>query len=422
MFFRFSFFTHVKLVGYILYLLDDGIKAAASGSGGDADGVAVEVDGDDAAFVALLDLVGDVEDHGAVHAVVELHLDFEVVAHGRLLYLMVGLAGAGDVEGVAARESERHGSSADDVDRLVGAVGVGVIDASLHAHEVVDGDVVLAGNVGLEVDRARHAGKVARAFNLRDEVAIVVVEDDLRHVDVGHGRHLQRNVLVPDVVDNVVVVGGIVGDVEVVIRPGKEELGLVEGKSGCVVGRIDGSMGRCLRADHGLVGEGGDILERAGLVEVQRLHTVDGLDVVPHHEVVVSVLVGSLEAGAVDEVGEDGGVGRVGILARIVATNVEGGGFGDVPGTEDLHVVLVPSIVPLGLPVVFQLVLPEHLEVGDDGAQFGLDGLTGIVELEGRLHDTGVEREQHGKADNAAQDEGRAQTDNVPGQQAQYTL
>ena len=112
MFFRFSFFTHVKLVGYILYLLDDGIEAAASGSGGDADGVAVEMDGDDAALVALLDLVGDVEDHGAVHAVVELHLDFEVVAHGRLLYLMVGLAGAGDVEGVAARPHTASTSSA----------------------------------------------------------------------------------------------------------------------------------------------------------------------------------------------------------------------------------------------------------------------------------------------------------------------
>lgn len=89
-------------MGLFFVVLDYGIEAGAAAAAGDADGINIQVDGEYAAFVAFLDLVGDVEDQGGVETVVEGHLDFHVVLYLGAHHLLVAGAGAGDSVGVDA--------------------------------------------------------------------------------------------------------------------------------------------------------------------------------------------------------------------------------------------------------------------------------------------------------------------------------
>ena len=57
----------------VLEVFDYSVEGRASRARGNRDGVHVKFDCDDTALVASAHLVGNVEDEGGVHAVVELH-------------------------------------------------------------------------------------------------------------------------------------------------------------------------------------------------------------------------------------------------------------------------------------------------------------------------------------------------------------
>ena len=63
----------------VLEVLHDGIEARATLTGGDGNGVHVELDGQNTTLIALAHLIGDIEDEGGVHTVVELHVDIYIM-------------------------------------------------------------------------------------------------------------------------------------------------------------------------------------------------------------------------------------------------------------------------------------------------------------------------------------------------------
>ena len=110
----------------------------------------------------------------------------------------------------------------------------------------------------------------------------------------------------------------------------------------------------------------------AALVEVEALHAVDGLHVVPDEYVPEAPGVGSSEGVAGDVVGEHVAVGCERVGTGVVASEVVGGGCAVLQLAEESPVVLVPSVVPLCAPVVLyavdELVVPDGLELEvDDG-------------------------------------------------------
>jgi hypothetical protein len=99
-------------------------------------------------------------------------------------------------------------------------------------------------------------------------------------------------------------------------------------------------------------------------------------------------------------VGIDAVVASPGVVAGVVASQVEDLGLGVAQLAEDAPVFVVPAVVPLGLPVVVdaegEVVVPVDLEVEvDDGDVEG--GLLGVVEVEGRLGRAGEEENEKDK-------------------------
>ena len=363
----------------VLIVEDHRVEAGAASAGGYRDGVEVQLYGDDPALVPLAHLPGDVEDEGGVHAVVELHRHVHVVTVG-----VAHLVGAGDAVGAESADAEGHQSSAHDVDRLAALLAV-----VLQSHAVADGDGVVACCAGVQVGGACHSREVGRAVDGRD-APVVVVQDDLREVDIGDGVQLHVELLHVDVAQGVVDESCEVGaHLDVLVVGGEEWLRLVEGVdvAWCVVA--------C--GVHAGVGVGGDAVERGLLVEDEALHAVEGLNLVPDEDVPEAPLVGGLEVCALHLVGIDAVVASLGVVAGVVASQVEDLGLGVAQLAEDAPVFVVPAVVPLGLPVVVdaegEVVVPIDLEVEvDDGDVEG--GLLGVVEVEGRFGGAGEEEKE----------------------------
>ena len=356
-------------------VLHYGVEAGAAGAGGDGDGVEIKLHGDDAATVAMAHLVGDVEDEGGVHTVVELHVDVHEVA-----VLVRHLVGTADVVGTVTRQSEGHESSADDVDELAVLVAV-----ALHSGVVIDGDGVVAGPSGVDVGRAGQSREVARAVDSGD-ASPVVVQDDLRQIYIGNGAQhgLQGpdvgiTLRVPDESTEVAV------DLDSLLVGREQQFRLVER-----VG-IAGSL--VARRVHRLVGIGHDGVEARRLVKDEALHAVERLDVVPAEDVPEAPVVAAEEVVALHGVGNDAGMLGVRLVAGIVAAQVEHRRLGVAQFAEDDAVGLVPSVVPLMGPVVVDIdvVVPEHLQVEVDDRQVHVR-LLGIVEVQRRFGRTGQQR------------------------------
>ena len=124
----------------VFEVLHDSIEGGASAARGDTYGVHVQFDGNDSPLVAAAHLVGDVEDEGGVHAVVEQHSHIKEVPVG-IHYIRLAL----DTVGVLTADAEGHQTAADDIYRL--ALLVAVV---LQPGAVVDGDGVVTRGAGVE--------------------------------------------------------------------------------------------------------------------------------------------------------------------------------------------------------------------------------------------------------------------------------
>lgn len=171
-------------IGFVHY----GVEAGATGAAGNRDGVYVELNGDDTAAETVAHLFGNIEDKGRVHTIIKLHGHVHVVMVG-----LLHLVGTGDVVGLEVADAEGHQASANDV-YILGAGGHilgpgaeghqrGVV---LHACVVVYGDGVAAAASCVQVGGARQSGEGRRAVDGGD-TSVVVVQDDLREIDIGDG-------------------------------------------------------------------------------------------------------------------------------------------------------------------------------------------------------------------------------------------
>lgn len=341
----------------VFEVLNYRIEAAAATALGNRNGVHVEDHGDDTAFVTFSYLIRHVEDEGGVHTVVELHRDIHVVRVG-----VIDLVGTCDAVGGEVAEAERHQAPTYDICFLA-EDGVGDLlvddDVLLHAAIVIDCDGVLTCCAGVQHHGTGHAGEVAVTVDGGD-AAVVVSQDDLRKIYIGnrlqqHAELFDVNVALGIVLEAVQVAvdldGGVVGC--------EQGLGLVEGAG--VARRM---VARCVQ---GLVGVGGDVVERCLLVEVKALHAIERLHLVPHENIPVAPVEGALEGLALHRSGDDGVVGRMGRVGGVVAAQVEDIGLGVADLAEDVQVGLVPAVAPLCLPVVFDveadLVVPIDLQL-----------------------------------------------------------
>ena len=104
------YFLHLNDMYLLIVVIHHGIEGRTAGAVGDGDGVHVEVNGDDAAPEAAGYLLGDVEDEGAVRAVVELHVDIQQMA-----LAVVGPGGltvATRTDGVGVESAQTEGDEA----------------------------------------------------------------------------------------------------------------------------------------------------------------------------------------------------------------------------------------------------------------------------------------------------------------------
>ena len=350
---------HFELVGTaVLVVFDHGVETGAAGAAGDRNGVHIQFHRDDTALVALAHLLGDVEDEGGVHAVVELHRQVHIVAVG-----VIDLRLGRDLVGLQAADAEGHQTSADDIHALVNAV--------------VHGDGIVAGAAGVDVRGAGEAGEVGLTMSEGD-ASVVVVQHHLREIDVGDGQQQHVEFLNVDVALGIVFEAFEVAvDLDALVVGGEQGFGAVEG-----VG-----VARCLVAGHvhGLVRGGGDTVQRRLLVEDQTLYAVDRRDLVPAEDVPEAPVVAALEVGALDGGGQHALVGLQRLVAGVVAAEVEDGRQDISYFAEDIHVRLVPAVVPLGPPVVLDievhLVVPVNLQVEVHDRQVD-DHIFALVEVQ----------------------------------------
>ena len=362
----------------VLEVLDHGVEAGAAGAAGYRNGVHIQFHRDDAALVALAHLLGDVEDEGGVHAVVELHRQVHIVAVG-----VIDLRLGRDLVGLQAADAEGHQTSADDIHALgVGHRGgiyvVGHIgEVVLLVNAVVHGDGIVAGAAGVDVRGAGEAGEVGLTMSEGD-ASVVVVQHHLREIDVGDGQQQHVEFLNVDVALGIVFEAFEVAvDLDALVVGGEQGFGAVEG-----VG-----VARCLVAGyvHGLVRGGSDAVQRRLLVEDQTLYAVDRRDLVPAEDVPEAPVVAALEVGTFDGGGQHALVGLQRLVAGVVAAEVEDGRQDISYFAEEIFILIVPAVVPFGPPVVLDievhLVVPVNLQVEVHDRQVD-DHIFALVEVQ----------------------------------------
>ena len=218
-FWLFVFLQVDDMCAAVLYVPHHGIEPRTARSAWHGDRVHVEFHGDDAAFIALADLLCHVEDKGGVHAVVELHLHVKVVLLAVVVFVCARYA-----VGILPSDAECHESSADDIDIL--SVLVHIV---FQTHAEVDCDGFIACYACVDVRGACHSREVSTAGHQRD-ASVVMVQDYLRRVDICDGFEHNIEFLYPDIVFLVIdepleVSGNLYSPFA-----GREELlGLVEG-------------------------------------------------------------------------------------------------------------------------------------------------------------------------------------------------
>ena len=365
-------------MGHLLVVFHHGVESRASRASWYGYGVHVYLYGDDAALVSLAHLLGDVEDEGGVETVVEDHLQVHVV-----LLAVAQLAAVFEPSAGVAGNAECEHAAAGNVNLLAFHVAVALPSRLVgHCHGVV------AAAPAVEHRRARESRDVARALHAGN-LAVVVVHDDLRQVDIGDGCEHHVEVFHPGVARGVVVEAVVVAvDLYGALVGGEELLRLVEG--------VGVSLHVVPGAHHRLVGVYGDGVEGRRLVEVEALHALLDLQVVPHEHIPEAVVELPLEGVALNEVAGDAAVAVVGRGAGEVSAYVEGVGHGIADVAPDAAVFVVPSVVPLRLPVValsgFEDIVPVGVEL-----DFGDDKLRvhrlRLVEVEGRLGLAGDEQQ-----------------------------